>query len=462
MIKEYLRKIFDTLQFGDPSDYDMIITFLKNKYYSKLIRNFWKFYEIKIPDDFIIRLDSKLKFQIDEVYCLDEEVNNMYFKEMALDISIDNLYDEFHYLNETRTSKLLYEINIINYSTFCVKYKSLIDNKLLINILNCVINALDGFKYDNILILYKAYLSLPYNIYYPEIYQGPLYGGTIDQIIEIKDIERSSYSVETITKWLRTENVFYYFSFNTINEEKFSLFEFTNIILVTIDERKELHEKKHGMLWNLDHDIFTHKRHLRASNITLLESDRLYKLLKIVFENKKYRNLRVFPWLYSNEILGFKVKQDYQNVLNIKPFNLFDINYLFINYNIIVTNIDNKLYEQYKINNNFLLMLDELNIIKINDFNRDHIFTNKDNHSDYKDGIIFEIIDESWKYDRNPSEEKYRIENIDEKSELYQMLLKDRDEAIKRAKLRYSKESHYKNKCHKYKLKYIKLKYNVL
>jgi hypothetical protein len=32
------------------------------------------------------------------------------------------------------------------------------------------------------------------------------------------------------------------------------------------------------------------------------------------------------------------------------------------------------------------------------------------------------------------------------------MLLKDRDEAIKRAKLRYSKESHYKNKCRKYKM----------
>jgi len=374
----------------------------------------------------------------------------MYFKEMALDISIDNLYDEFHYLNETRTSKLLYEINIINYSTFCVKYKSLINNELLENILNCVINALDGFKYDNILILYKAYLSLPYKIHYPEKYSGPLYGGTIEQIIKIDD---KRYPVKKIKEYLNKENIFFYLSFSKINPEQFSLFEFTNIILVTIDERKELHEQKYGMLWNLDHDFFFHKRQLRASTITLLESYRLYKLLKIIFEEKEYRNLRVFPWLYSNEM--FSESFEYIKF----PFNLYMLRRLFYYYYENVLKIEKDLYNNYIINNKFLLMLDKLNIIKINDLNRNHIFTNKDNHSHYKDNIIFEITDELWEYDRNISEEKYRIENIDEKLNL--MLLKDRNEAIERAKLKYSKESHYKNKCRKYKLKYIKLKYNV-
>ena len=40
----YLRKLVSEKTFGESSEYDMIITNLsKDKYYSKLIRNFWKF-----------------------------------------------------------------------------------------------------------------------------------------------------------------------------------------------------------------------------------------------------------------------------------------------------------------------------------------------------------------------------------------------------------------------------------
>ena len=87
-----------------------------------------------------------------------------------MDITIDELYNEYHYLNKTNSSQLLYYRNIINYSTFCIRDKQLdynaldIDaeilerslvNEKLKNILICVINALETFNYDHILILYK-------------------------------------------------------------------------------------------------------------------------------------------------------------------------------------------------------------------------------------------------------------------------------------------------------------------
>ena len=78
----YLKKIIKTREFGYVSDYDMIINFLEKedgelqnkKIYSKLIRNFYNFFDIKIPDEFIDLIKSKieLKKDIDKIKTLNE------------------------------------------------------------------------------------------------------------------------------------------------------------------------------------------------------------------------------------------------------------------------------------------------------------------------------------------------------------------------------------------------------
>ena len=49
----YLRKIKKTRKFGEIEDYPLIMSLLNNIYTSRLIRNFYNFLEIDIPETFI-------------------------------------------------------------------------------------------------------------------------------------------------------------------------------------------------------------------------------------------------------------------------------------------------------------------------------------------------------------------------------------------------------------------------
>jgi hypothetical protein len=80
-----------------------------DKYTKRLLLNFYNFFEIDIPEDFNNR--EKL---IEDI----KKIPLKYLNENVMDISIDELYDEYHYLNKTKSSQLLYYRNII-----CITYR---------------------------------------------------------------------------------------------------------------------------------------------------------------------------------------------------------------------------------------------------------------------------------------------------------------------------------------------------
>jgi hypothetical protein len=122
-----------------------------------------------------------------------------------------------------------------------------------------------------------------------------------------------------------------------VNEIQFSLFEFTNILLVTVNESKNIHDELLGMSWNLTHES-GHHREKRCEKLSLLESYRLYKLLKIIHNNPKYSKLKIVPWLLSNEYYLYlsestqvddKIMYFSQNMENRKEiFNLYHLKIL--------------------------------------------------------------------------------------------------------------------------------------
>ena len=497
----YLRNIIKTKSFGEPTDYELIKQLLKDKYTDRLLRNFYNFFEVEIPPDFIdlISDDQDLNNKISKIPNIH---NEGYFKERPLTIGIDELYDEYHYLNKTNTSKNLYYINIINFSVFCVrddsiqsKYASSINiNLLLENILMYVIRALETFNYYDILILYKTYLSLPYNIY--DNHKGIIFGGNPDPInllvnpyktaaVNYPNQKQRERYIEKIKELLDLD-IFYYFSFNTVNEIQFSLFEFTNILLVTVNESKNIHDELLGMSWNLTHES-GHHREKRCKKISLIESYRLYKLLKIIHDNPKYSKLKIFPWLLSNEFYLYltdtskfdeKVIYISQNMETRKEiFNLYHLKILVYYYD---EEYKNKTSEEIKdhlfitkyLNNDLLNLLEELHIIKIDDNYKklmsDDLLVRLCNQEEIVKNYeeLFNITDEIWKYGcssyRNLiNNNKYIIENIDITSDLYLMLTKDKNDAIERARLRYintNTRSTNEIKYFKYKKKYLKLK----
>lgn len=459
----YLKKIIESKNFGEIEDYPLIINLLNNMYTSRLLRNFYYYFEIEIPETFLksITENNKLNKELCEI---PELPDKDYFRESILNINIDDLYDEYHYLNETNTSKLLYHINIINYSTFCVKHKSIIKqynqkdlihiNELLLNILNLIINSLDTYNYYVILLLYKSYLSLPNMIYDRINFTNPLHGGT-----KTIPIINKSYLYDDITKFINTKNVFFYLSFNTININQFSLFEFTNIILTPIDEMKKIHGVRSGMINNFLHDVVSHNRINRASNIGNLQSYRLYKLLKFIYDNN-YNDLKIFPWLLLNET-------SYD-----KPFSLYTLHSLIyrskdIFENLFIDDYDND--EYISIINNLLLLLEKIKIIKINNKILISNDISKDIGEDESKLKLFEIIDELWKFRSMnvlsynylelsiiPLDPDYIIENINKDSSINKMLDCEKNDALKRAFAKLSKSSLHKYL--KYKIKYLKLK----
>ena len=461
----YLRKILNDKCFGEPSDYSEIIKLLNKDYYnntinysSRLIRNFYNILDIEIPPDFmeLIKEDLPLYKSMQEIPLL---YNKEYFKETPLTISIDELYEEFHYLNETKTSQYLYYINIINYSTFCVKQKSIIDDyncldvtfktlksnqviKLLNNLLQYIINALETFNYNEILILYKEYISLSYQIYYPDDKSKQLFGGDTKPLHN--PINDRITPLSNIRNWLSTNNVFFYSTFNTVNEIQFSLFEFTNIVLVTINEEKPIHGALNGMIWNLQHDVVVHFRLIRASNTSLIESNRLYTLLKYIYVNECDKDLYIFPWGISNECaqsMGSIYAQQ------IYPFSLYDLRRMFKLRKGIPPSLT--LYK-YLMIPKLLLLLKKIGIINFDDKIPQH----------------FNIIDEKWKYvhkeytdderatitrntliqnltikKRYVNESDFLIEEIKTDSIIYMNLQKDKQGAIERAIERYKQKN---------------------
>ena len=469
----YLRQLLDTKYFGDPSEYPEIIKILNKDYYnsplnysSRLIRNFYYMLDIKIPPDFmdLIKDNGPLYRSMEEIPLLPDKV---YFKETPITISIDELYDEFHYLNETRTSQYLYYINIINYSTFCVKHKSigekydiLIDtddkenestlkspevNKLLHNLLKHIVDALETFNYNEIFGLYKTYLSLPYQIYYYHDESKQLFGGTNPLKNPLYNTNKLESTFTNIRNWIFNDKVFYYFSFNTINEIQFSLFEFTNIVLVTINEEKNIHGKLHNMIWNLQHDVIVHLRLIRASNTSLIESNRLYTLLKYILENTTDENLYIFPWAISNECAHTLNIIEAQQIF---PFNLYDLRRMIhlrkgISTSLIKTYNYDMIYD-------LLLLLKEIKIIDFDDKtpNKFHIIDKKWEyvHKEYTDeerdiitrNELFNFITIKKRY---KNETDLLIEEIKTDSRLYIELQKDKEEAIDRARKRYEQKN---------------------
>jgi hypothetical protein len=172
---EYLKFLLDKKIFSNEEfDYYYILKLImKDKYINRIVLNFYYLLEISIPEDFLTLYNSQEVFKKDDKYddMYDEmyggnplfydNINNLnklpdksYFKEEPLQISIDDLYHEYQELIRTNTSKLLYYINIINYSTYCVKYKDIIKPHILQDLLNSIINVLETFNYNEILILY--------------------------------------------------------------------------------------------------------------------------------------------------------------------------------------------------------------------------------------------------------------------------------------------------------------------
>ena len=444
----YLKKLLNEKSFGSPSEYSKIILLLEKDYYnntlnysSRLIRNFYNLLDIKIPIDFLdsIKKNIKLSKSMNEISSLHEK---NYFSETPLNISIDELYEEYHYLNETNSSQYLYYINIINYSIFCVKHKSIGQkydklfediltkkekngtflrreilsatgvNELLNNLLIYIIKALETFNYKDILILYKKYFLLPNKIYYPDDVSKHFLGG--DGTEPLLDPYDSSIYFPTsatdnqLINWFLINNIFFYFSFNTINERQFSLFEFTNIVLVNINESKEVHTILNGMRWNLQHDITVHLRLLRASHLSLIDSYRIYKLLKYIIENETDTRLYIFIWVLSNEYAYY-----FKSATQVFPFNLYDFERIIRNYDLIqlekssFSRKRNKklgLLDTYNINNELLLLLEKINIIKINDEYKklmsNGILQRLQNKSKLPN-ILFEIVDDFWKLQHN-------------------------------------------------------------
>lgn len=497
----YLKKIIETKKFGELTDYTLITQLLKDKYTDRLLRNFYNFFKVEIPQDFIVSISDDPDL-INKISKIPNIHNEGYFKERPLTIGIDELYDEYHFLNETKTSKNLYYINIINFSVFCVRYKSIQSNYdsaininlLLENILICVIRALETFNYNDILILYKTYLSLPYNIY--DTRKGNIFGGNPDPInllvnpydtaaVNYPNQKQRGRYIEKIKELLDLK-IFYYFSFNTVNEIQFSLFEFTNILLVTVNESKNIHDELLGMSWNLTHES-GHHREKRCEKISLIESYRLYKLLKVIHDNPKYSKLKIFPWLLSNEYYLYltdtskiddKVIYISQNMENRKDnFNLYHLKILVYYYD---EQYKNKTSEEMKdnlfitkyLNNDLLNLLEELHIITIDDNYRklmsDDLLVRLCNQEEIVKNYeeLFNITNEIWKYGCSSysnliNNNKYIIENIDITSDLYLMLTKDKNDAIERARLRYinrNTQPTNKIKYFKYKKKYLRLK----
>jgi len=462
---EYLRKLLskDSCNF---TNFDLVIELLtKNKYISRLIRNFYYILDIEIPEDFLtyIKDKSKLNKLITDIKSIG---NKTYFKENALIINIDDLYDEYHYLNHTKTSKNLYYINIINYSVFCAKYKNDIKSDILLDLLNCIINALDTYAYNDILILYKKYLSIHF-IFYRDVTTYPIITGGNPYGRYQRINPNKKHDIDFIKQRINNEKVFFYFSFNTFNEKQFSLFEFTNILLIPVDETKSVHGHN-DIVWNLYHDADVHWSLSRKSQITLLESYRLYKLLKLLIDE----DLKDFPWAYCNE-------STFGN-----PFNLFELHKLILIDYDDSSNLRGTTHNSYIYNNKLLTFLEKNNIIEINPkykelLNENYMIRIK-NRKDLPENI-FIIIDKLWKFryndrknNNNLTDEELFIENLSKHSDIISLLEKYKLESIDRVKCKNgdlpyvdNEETKYlknllniplKNKYLKYKQKYIKLK----
>lgn len=305
---EILNKLLDEKTFKN-IDYPTIVGILKtDKYINTLIRNFLYLLDIKIPDEFMIYISDDTTFSKQILETSGPKYQELkYFAEAPMLLSLQEYFNQYCYLNFNKKSPLLYHINIINYSIFCVKNKTKINPLILNELLQSIIDCLTTYNYTDILQLYKKYVSFYF------ILQE-------DERLEDFPIFKGGSSKSTMDMWFdQTRNNFLYFSFNQINQVKLSYFQFTNIIFATIDIEKPSHYVIAPLFGLISHDLNSHTQITRTTQITDFESYRLFKFLLFINENKYYKDLSYSPWLFFHEY------RDRGLGGSDRVFNLFDL-----------------------------------------------------------------------------------------------------------------------------------------
>ena len=307
---DFLNKMINENKFVEISDYDRLIELLKKDFrINRLIRNYLYLLRIDIPEDFLEKISSDNKLYLEIQMMIPGEYEKLgYFAEAPMLLSIEEYYNQYCYLNDNKKSPLLYHINIINYSVFCVKYNSIIFPSILQALLENIIVCLTTYNYSDILQLYKKYVSLYF------ILQE---GNTESEFPIFKGGSPRSESME---KWFElSKNIFLYFSFNQINQVKLSYFQFTNIIFASINIEKPTHSTIRPLYDLILHDIYGHEQIERVPKITDLESYRLFRFLLFIDKNQDFKDLSYAPWLFFHEYrdAGFGGSE--------RIFNLFDL-----------------------------------------------------------------------------------------------------------------------------------------